>query len=76
MNQTIAKIGAIVVVITVALFAAFLPVFPFGNYFVCMFLVLGYLLMLAGLFVLPAACTRILTKTRPKRQGNGRDYHE
>ncbi len=48
MNQTIAKIGAIVVVITVALFAVFLPVFPFGNYLVCMFLALGYLLMLTG----------------------------
>lgn len=48
MNQTIAKIGSIIVTVTVALFAALLPAFKFDSYFVCIFLALGYLLMLAG----------------------------
>lgn len=48
MNQTIARIGAITVTITVALFAALLPVSTFGSCFVCIFLALGYLLLLAG----------------------------
>ena len=48
MNQTIARIGSIIVVITVALFAVFLFVSDFGSYVVCMFLALGYLLMIAG----------------------------
>ena len=44
MNQTIDRIGSIIVVITVALFAVFLFVSDFGSYVVCMFLALGYLL--------------------------------
>ena len=49
MNKTIAKIGSIIVTVTVALFAVFLlTMFTFGSYFVCVFLALGYLLMLAG----------------------------
>lgn len=48
MNKTIAKIGSIIVVITVALFAVFLFVSDFGSYIVCIFLALGYLLMIAG----------------------------
>ena len=48
MNTTIAKIGSIIVVITVALFAAFMLVSDFGSYVVCIFLALGYLLMIAG----------------------------
>ena len=49
MNKTIAKIGSIIVTVTVALFAVFLlTMFTFGSYFVCIFLALGYLLMLAG----------------------------
>ena len=50
MNQTIARIGSIIVVITVALFAVFMPVSDFGSYVVCIFLALGYLLMIAGFF--------------------------
>lgn len=48
MNQIIAKIGSIIVAITVALFAVFLFVSDFGSYVVCIFLALGYLLMIAG----------------------------
>ena len=48
MNKTIAWIGSIVVVITVALFAVFMFVSDFGGYVVCIFLALGYLLMIAG----------------------------
>ena len=48
MNKTIAWIGSIVVVITVALFAVFMFVSDFGSYVVCIFLALGYLLMIAG----------------------------
>ena len=48
MNKTIAWIGSIIVVITVALFAVFMFVSDFGSYVVCIFLALGYLLMIAG----------------------------
>ena len=48
MNQKIARIGSIIVVITVALFALFMLVSDFGSYIVCIFLALGYLLMIAG----------------------------
>ncbi len=48
MNRTIARIGAGAVVITVALFAAFLFLSDFWSYVVCIFLALGYLLMTAG----------------------------
>lgn len=48
MNHCIAKIGAFIVTAAVALFAIFLPFCDFGSYFVCIFLALGYLLMLAG----------------------------
>ena len=42
MNQKIARIGSIIVVITVALFALFMLVSDFGSYIVCIFLALGY----------------------------------
>ena len=49
MNRTIPKIGALIVTITVFLFAVCMIVdFPFGSYFVCMFLPLGYIMMAAG----------------------------
>jgi len=48
MNKTIPKVGAIIVTVIVVLFAVLLPVSAFGSYFVCIFLALGYLLMLAG----------------------------
>lgn len=49
MNRTISKIGALIVTITVFLFAVCMIVdFPFGSYFVCMFLPLGYIMMAAG----------------------------
>lgn len=49
MNRTISKIGAAVVTITVSLFAiCMIADFPFGSYFVCMFLPLGYIIMAMG----------------------------
>ena len=49
MNRTIPKIGAAIVTITVFLFAVCMIVdFPFGSYFVCMILHLGYIMMAAG----------------------------
>ena len=49
MNRTIPKIGALIVTITVFLFAVCMIVdFPFGSYFICMFLPLGYIMMAAG----------------------------
>ncbi|MBR2853727.1 MAG: hypothetical protein IKE81_05315 [Clostridia bacterium] len=49
MNQLLSKIGAIIVTVTVFLFAVFIVCdFSFGSYFVCMFLPLGYIMMSAG----------------------------
>ena len=49
MNRTIPKIGAAIVTIAVFLFAVCMIVdFPFGSYFVCMFLPLGYIMMVMG----------------------------
>ncbi len=48
MNEIIAKIGSIIVTVAVILFAVFMVTFKFGSYFVCIFLALGYLMMIAG----------------------------
>ena len=49
MNQLLSKIGAIIVTVTVFLFAVFIVCdFSFGSYFVCMFLPIGYIMMSAG----------------------------
>ena len=49
MNRAIPKIGAVIVTIAVFLFAVCMIVdFPFGSYFVCMFLSLGYIMMVVG----------------------------
>lgn len=49
MNQIIAKIGSIIVIITVLLFAICMLIsFNFGSYFVCMLLPVGYIMMIAG----------------------------
>ena len=49
MNQIIPKIGAGIVGTTVFLFAACLLIdFSFGSYFVCMFLPLGYVMMVGA----------------------------
>lgn len=48
MNKMIARIGSIIVIVAVILFAAFMVTFKFGSYFVCIFLALGYLMMIAG----------------------------
>lgn len=49
MNRAIPKIGAVIVTIAVFLFAVCMIVdSPFGSYFVCMFLSLGYIMMVVG----------------------------
>jgi vacuolar-type H+-ATPase subunit I/STV1 len=49
MNRTIAKTGAITVLVTVVLFAvSMLFSFDFGSYFVCMLLPIGFIMMTAG----------------------------
>ena len=48
MNRTIAKTGSIIVVLTVILFAIFMVTSKFASFLVCIFLALGYLMMIAG----------------------------
>ena len=49
MNKAIAKIGAMIVLATVILFAVCMLIpFDFGSYFVCMVLPIGYIMMTAG----------------------------
>lgn len=50
MNRMIPRIGSVIVTAAVFLFAVCLMIdFPFGAYFVCMFLPIGYIMMAAGL---------------------------
>lgn len=49
MNHMIAKAGALIVACSVLLFAVCMLIpFPFGSYFVCMLLAIGYVMMAAG----------------------------
>jgi len=48
MNNQIAKIGSIIVTATVSLFAIFMFVSQFASFLVCIFLSLGYLMMIVG----------------------------
>lgn len=48
MNKTIAKTGAILVAVSVFLFMIFMVISEFASYFVCIFLALGYIMMIAG----------------------------
>ena len=49
MNRNIAKAGALIVSISVFLFAVCMLIpFNFGSYFVCMLLAIGYVMMAAG----------------------------
>ena len=49
MNKTIAKVGALIVTITVCLFAVCMLIpFDFGSYFVCLLLAIGYVLLASG----------------------------
>ena len=49
MNKLISKIGAVIVAVTVFLFAVCMIVKShFGSYLVCMFLPIGYIMMAAG----------------------------
>ena len=48
MNNKIGKIGSIINAITVLAFAIFILIdFSFGSYFVCIFLALSFVLMIA-----------------------------
>lgn len=50
MNRMIPRIGSVIVTVAVVLFAVCLGAdLPFGSYFVCMFLPIGYIMMAAGL---------------------------
>ena len=50
MNRIIPRIGSVIVTAAVFLFAVCLIMnFPFGSYFVCMLLPIGYIMMAAGL---------------------------
>lgn len=50
MNRMIPRIGSGIVTVSVVLFAVCLIIdVPFGAYFVCMFLPIGYIMMAAGL---------------------------
>lgn len=49
MNKVIAGIGAMIVSVSVLLFAVCMLIpFNFGSYFVCMLLPIGYIMMIAG----------------------------
>lgn len=49
MNRLIAKIGSIIVMVSVLIFAICMVIpFNFGSYFVCMLLPIGYIMMVAG----------------------------
>lgn len=51
MNQAIARTGAVIVTVSVLLFAICMLIpSDFGSYFVCMFLAIGYVIMAAGLW--------------------------
>lgn len=76
MNRIIPKTGAAIVSITVFLFAACLIIdFPFGSYLVCLFLPIGYIMMIAGFqnecscFFMPM--TGMFTNMSDGEAGNG-----
>ena len=49
MNRTIAKAGALIVTVSVLLFALCMLIsFDFGSYFVCMLLAIGYIMLASG----------------------------
>lgn len=49
MNRMIPRIGSVIVIFTVFFFAVFMVVdVPFASYLVCMFLPIGYIMMVAG----------------------------
>jgi hypothetical protein len=49
MNKKLAKIGSLIVIITVFIFAVCEVIsFHFGSFFICMFLAFGFIMMTAG----------------------------
>ena len=64
MNQNIAKAGALIVTVSVFLFAVCMLIpFDFGSYFVCMLLAIGYVMMAAGFSSESDAAHRVAAKT-------------
>ena len=47
-NKAVAKFGAMLVTVSVILFAIFMATSKFASYLVCIFLALGYVMMIAG----------------------------
>lgn len=51
MNEIIARIGSLIVSITVALFAVFMLMdFKFGSFFICTILPIGFIMMTSGFY--------------------------
>ena len=64
MNRTIAKTGALIVTISVFLFAVCMMIpLNFGSYFVCMLLAIGYVMMAAGISCESDAEHQVAAKT-------------
>ena len=51
MNEKIARVGSLIVTITVTVFAVCMLIdFNFGSYFICMILPIGFIMMTTGLY--------------------------
>lgn len=51
MNEKIARVGSLIVTITVAVFAVCMLIdFSFGSYFICMILPIGFIMMTTGFY--------------------------
>ena len=48
MNKVVAKFGSVLVTVSVILFVIFLLTSKLGSYIICIFLALGYIMMIAG----------------------------
>ena len=48
MNKAIAEFGSLLAMVSVILFAIFMVTSKFGSYLVCIFLALGYIMMIVG----------------------------
>ena len=51
MNEKIARVGSLIVTITVAVFAVCMLIdFSFGSYFICIILPIGFIMMTTGFY--------------------------
>ena len=51
MNEKIARVGSLIVTITVAVFAVCMLIdFNFGSFFICMILPIGFIMMTSGFY--------------------------